>query len=298
MREMVLGQDASFTLNSFIKRYNSDLANDFGNLFSRVSTLIVKNFENTIPNCGKLTKEETEVRNNSEAVTKSVNDLIEKMRINEAIEEILQFVRSINKYMEKQAPWKLVNTDKSAAARVLYTAAEALRISALLLHPVMPNRTKIILDVLGTDGTELSWGILRSGTSLKKHSPLFPRIKVDVPVVEGKKEPDNVITYDEFEKVELKTALVVEAEKIDGADRLLKLQLEVGDDKRQIVAGVAEYYDPEELINKMIVIVANLEPVTIRGIESNGMLLAAKKGKDLSLIIIDSDKVESGTRVF
>ncbi|MEE8341433.1 MAG: methionine--tRNA ligase [Candidatus Neomarinimicrobiota bacterium] len=300
MREMVLGQDASFTLDSFIKRYNSDLANDFGNLFSRVSTLIVKNFENTIPNCGKLTKEETKVRNNSEAVTKSVNDLIEKMRINEALEEILQFVRSINKYMEKQAPWKLVNTDKSAAARVLYTAAEALRISALLLQPVMPNRTKIILDVLGTDGTELSWGILRSGTSLKKHSPLFPRIKVEVPVVESKKEPepDNVITYGEFEKVELKTALVVEAEKIDGADRLLKLQLEVGDDKRQIVAGVAEYYDPEELINKMIVIVANLEPVTIRGIESNGMLLAAKKGTELSLIEIDSTNVESGTAIF
>ncbi|MEE9572038.1 MAG: methionine--tRNA ligase [Candidatus Neomarinimicrobiota bacterium] len=300
MREMVLGQDASFTLESFIKRYNSDLANDFGNLFSRVSTLIAKNFENIIPECGELRKEEIEVQSNAESVIERVNRLIEKMRISEAIEEILQFVRSINKYMEQQAPWKLVISDKSAAARVLYTAAEALRISALLLHPVMPNRTEIILDVLDTNDTELKWGILKSGTILKKHSPLFPRIKVDVPVIDTIKQAnqENVITYDEFEKVELKTALILEAEKVEGADRLLKLQLEVGEEKRQIVAGVAEYYKPEELIAKMIVIVANLEPTIIRGIESNGMLLAATKGKELSLIVIDSDNIESGKRIF
>jgi methionyl-tRNA synthetase len=121
-----------------------------------------------------------------------------------------------------------------------------------------------------------------------------------VPVVNKNKEKtlENVITYDEFEKVELKTALVLEAEKIEGVNRLLKLQLEVGKGKRQIVAGIAEYYNPEELINKMIVIAANLEPATIRGIESNGMLLAAKKGKELSLIVIDSDNVKSGTRIF
>ena len=300
MREMVLGQDASFTLESFIKRYNSDLANDFGNLFSRVSTLIAKNFENVIPELGELTLKEIKVQKKAEFVIEQVNELIKKMRINEAIEEILQFVRSINKYMEQQAPWKLVKSDKLAAARVLYIASESLRISALLLHPVMPNRTEIILDALGTIDTELKWGILKSGTILKKHAPLFPRIKVEAPVVEKIKvtAQENVITYDEFEKVELKTALVLEVEKVEGANRLLKLQIEVGDEKRQIVAGVAEYYEPEELISKMIVIVTNLEPATIRGIESNGMLLAAKKGKELSLIIIDSDNVESGVGIF
>jgi methionyl-tRNA synthetase len=300
MREMVLGQDASFTMNSFIKRYNSDLANDFGNLFSRVSTLIAKNFDNVIPGYGELTEDETKVKTNAESVIRQVNELIEKMRINEAIEEILQFVRSINKYMEQQAPWKLVKSDKSAAGRVLYTAAESLRVSALLLQPVMPNRTEIILDALGTNDAELKWGILKSGTILKKHTPLFPRIKIEEPAPEKVKQTiqENIITYDEFQKVDLKTAKVLEAEKIEGADRLLKLQIEVGDDKRQIVGGIAEYYEPEELIGKMIVIVANLEPVTIRGIESNGMLLAAKKGKDLSLIIIDSDKVESGVGIF
>lgn len=299
MREMVLGQDASFTMESFIKRYNSDLANDFGNLFSRVSTLIAKNFANVIPEYDELTEEETKVQKNAESVIVHVNKLIEKMRINEAIEEILQFVRSINRYMEQQAPWKLVKTDKSAAARVLYTAAEALRVSALLLQPVMPNRTEIILETLDVSGTELKWGILKSGTVIKKHAPLFPRIKVETPVVEKIKDfaNENVITYDEFQKVELKSALVLEAEKVEGADRLLKLTLEVSKEKRQIVAGVAEYYKPKDLIDKMIVIVANLEPVTIRGIESNGMLLAAKKGKELSLIIIDSDKVKSGVKI-
>jgi methionyl-tRNA synthetase len=300
MREMVLGQDASFSMESFIKRYNSDLANDFGNLFSRVSTLIAKNFENKIPQFDELTDEETKVQKRAEFVIEQVDELIKKMRINEAIEEILQFVRSINKYMEQQAPWKLVKSDKLAAARVLYTASESLRISALLLHPVMPNRTEIILAALGTIGTELKWGILKSGKILKKHAPLFPRIKVETLMVEKIKTTvqENVITYDEYEKLELKTALVLGAEKVKGTDRLLKLQIEVGDEKRQIVAGVAEYYNPEELINKMIVIVANLEPSTIRGIESNGMLLAAKKGKELSLIIIDSENVDSGTRIF
>ena len=300
MREMVLGQDASFTMESFIKRYNSDLANDFGNLLSRVSTLITKNFESVIPEYIELTDEENKVQANAETVIKQVNGLIAKMRINEAIEEILQFVRSINRYMEQQAPWKLVKSDKSVAARVLYTAAEALRVSALLLEPVMPNRTEIILNTLDANGTELKWGILKSGTVIKKHSSLFPRIKVEEPVAEKVKQTiqENVITFADFEKVELKTALILEAEKVEGADRLLKLQIEVGDEKRQIVGGIAEYYKPEELIGKMIIIVANLEPVTIRGIESNGMLLAAKKGKDLSLIIIDSENVESGIKIF
>jgi len=300
MREMVLGQDASFTMESFIKRYNSDLANDFGNLFSRVSTLIAKNFENVIPEPSELTVVEIEIQKHAESVIKQTNNLIEKMRINEAIEEILQFVRSINRYMEQQAPWELVKTDKSAAARVLYTAAESLRVSALLLQPIMPNRTKIILDIFNAMDTELKWGKLKSGIVIKKHSPLFPRIKVEKSIVKKVKESEqeNVITYDEFQKIELKTALILEAEKVEGSDRLLKLKIAVGGEKRQIVGGIAEHYKLEELIGKMIVIVANLEPITVRGIESNGMLLAAKKGEDLSLIIIDSNKVESGTRIF
>lgn len=300
MREMVLGQDASFTPESFIKRYNSDLANDFGNLFSRVSTLIYKNFNGIVPEQGEITSPEIAVKSDADTVVTKVNKLIAKMRVNEVIEEVLQFVRSINRYMEKQAPWKLVKTDKLAAERVLYTAAESLRISAILLHPVMPNRTEIILDVLGANDLKLDWGMLKSGTKLKKHKPLFPRIKIEeVAQKQDKKEiSENVINYDEFSKVDLKTALVLDVEKVEGADRLLKLQIEVGNEKRQIIGGIAEHYSAEELIGKMIVIVANLEPATIRGIESNGMLLAAKKGKELTLVTIDNDKVKSGMKIF
>jgi len=303
MREMVLGQDASFTPESFVKRYNSDLANDFGNLFSRISTLISKNFDGKIPKPEKSTDEELNIQKSATVVIKLVTVLIEKMRINEAIEEILQFIRSINKYMEQQAPWKLVKTDMSAAATVLYTAAESLRISALLLQPVMPNRTEIILDTLNVVDRELKWGKLQTKNVIKKHQPLFPRIKFEevdsnnIPTQKAVTQ-DNIITFDDFEKVELKTALVVEAEKVEGADRLLRLQIEVGDEKRQIVAGIAEHYTPEDIIGKMIIIIANLEPATIREIESNGMLLAAKKGKELSLITIDSDKVKCGMKIF
>ncbi len=303
MRGMVLGQDASFTPESFIKRYNSDLANDFGNLFSRISNLINKNFGGIIPSVENFTGDEKKVQDESEITIVRVNELINEMRINDGIEEILQFVRSINRYMEQQAPWKLVKTDKPAAERVLYTAAEALRISALLLHPVMPNRTKTVLDVLGNTNDGLIWGKLNTGTKLKDHELLFPRIKIEKPKENEPKKSkkpivENVISYEDFEKVELKTALVSEGERVEGADRLLKLQIEIGEEKRQIVAGVAEHYSPEELVGKMIIVVANLEPVEIRGIESNGMLLAAKKGKELTLVTIDSSAVKSGMRIF
>ncbi|MBL51318.1 MAG: methionine--tRNA ligase [Candidatus Marinimicrobia bacterium] len=177
MREMVLGQDSSFTMESFIQRYNSDLANDFGNLLSRVSTLIKKNYDGTIPVPGELTDAELSIKANGETLVNIVQKKIEGMRINEAIEETMQYIRSVNRYMEENAPWKLVKEDKVAASRVLYTAGEALRIGAILLSPVMPNRTAILLDVLNVGGLKLSWGGLIPGRQLKDHEPLFPRVK-------------------------------------------------------------------------------------------------------------------------
>ena len=177
MREMVLGQDANFTIESFIKRYNSDLANDFGNLLSRVSTLMKKNYDGKIPESGELTEAELKIKSRGESLGKLVKDMIEEMRINDAIEETMQYIRSVNKYMEESAPWKLVKEDKEAAGRVLYTAGEALRISAVLLSPVMPNRTEILLEALNAKGENLDWGGLKSGSELKDHKPLFPRVK-------------------------------------------------------------------------------------------------------------------------
>ena len=303
MREMVLGQDASFTMESFIKRYNSDLANDFGNLLSRISNLLKKFFDGKIPMDEDDSPEGMVIKENGIKVVSDVWNYIDSMQVNEAIETTLQYIRSVNKYMETMAPWKLAKSDNDAAGKVLFTAAEALRISAVLLAPVMPNRTQIVLETFNAAGSSLEWGGLTPGKSLNKHDVLFPRIdpkKLERPSQSnGKKtEPNNVITFDEFQNVELKTAKVLEAEKVEGADKLLKLQIEVGDEKKQIISGIAQHYSTENLIGKMIVVVTNLKPATIFGLESYGMLLAAKKGKDLTLITIDGEKVKSGMKIY
>ena len=176
MREMVLGQDSNFTMESFIQRYNSDLANDFGNLLSRISTLMKKNYDGRIPDPGKLSEEELRIKTEGESLCGTVNGMIKNMRLNDAIENTMQYIRSVNKYMEENAPWKLVKEDKSVAGRILYTAGEALRLGAVLLSPVMPNRTAILLDALNAPGVDLSWGGLKPGKTLKDHEPLFPRV--------------------------------------------------------------------------------------------------------------------------
>ena len=303
MREMVLGQDASFTIESFIKRYNSDLANDFGNLLSRISNLLKKFFDGRIPQDEDDSAEGLDVKSKAVETVAIVREKIDVMRVNEAIEIILQFVRSINKYIETKAPWKLAKEEPEIAGKVLFTAAEALRVSAILLSPIMPNRTQTVLETLGATESGLDWGGLTSGIKVKLHDPLFPRInikKLENSVENhGKKEElENVITFDEFQNVELKTAKILKAEKVDGADKLLKLQIKVGDEQRQIVSGIAQFYSPEELVEKMIVVVTNLKPATIFGIESNGMLLAAKNGRTLTLMTIDSEKVSSGMRIY
>ena len=188
MREMVPGQDSNFTMSSFTKRYNSDLANDFGNLLSRVTRLIQKNFGAELPGWGECTSAENGIKKVAEGTVIKVNELIHAMRINEAIEETMQFIRSINRYMEQQVPWKLVKEDKSAAGRVLITAAEALRLGALLLQPVMPNRTLIVLDTLGAENTKLVWGQHKPGNKLREHSALFPRIKVNIKLPDKEKK--------------------------------------------------------------------------------------------------------------
>ena len=303
MREMVLGQDANFTIESFIKRYNSDLANDFGNLLSRISNLLKKFFDSRIPQDEDDSAEGLDVKSKAVETVAIVREKIEVMRVNEAIEIILQFVRSINKYIETKAPWKLAKEEPKIAGKVLFTAAEALRVSAILLSPIMPNRTQTVLETLGATESGLDWGGLTSGIEIKPHDPLFPRInikKLENSVENhGKKEElENVITFDEFQNVELKTAKILKAEKVDGADKLLKLQIKVGDEQRQIVSGIAQFYSPEELVGKMIVVVTNLKPATIFGIKSNGMLLAAKNGKALTLMTIEGKKVSSGMRIY
>jgi methionyl-tRNA synthetase len=179
MREMVLGLDANFTPDSFIKCFNSDLANDFGNLLNRVSGLIQKNHGGKIPEPGVLTAAEEDIKAQANALPLKIKDLINEYKVQEAVSSALDFVRVLNKYMEAQAPWKLAKTDMPAANRVLYTAAEGLRIATIMLAPVMPEKTAAVLDILGAAGTTPVWGQLKPGTALKVHPPLFPRIEVE-----------------------------------------------------------------------------------------------------------------------
>jgi len=179
MREMVLGQDANFTLDSFIKTYNSDLANDFGNLLNRVGGLIAKNHGGKIPEPGPLTAAEVDIKLQAETLPGKIAHLVDAYQVQEAVVSVVDLVRVLNKYMESQAPWKLAKTDFKAAQRVLYTAAEGLRIATIMLSPVMPQKTAAVLDILGASGTLPVWGQLKSGTVLKSHPPLFPRIELD-----------------------------------------------------------------------------------------------------------------------
>ena len=176
MREMVLGQDANFTMESFIKRYNSDLANDYGNLLNRVSTLIKKNYDGLIPDKGEQTSSEEEIIKSAEALLNGMSNKIKEMKINDSIEDIMKFVRSINKYMEEQKPWKLVKEDKAGAGTILYTAGESMRVATILLSPVMPNRCAEVLHTFNS-GKSLEWGGLKPGVKLNDHETLFPRIQ-------------------------------------------------------------------------------------------------------------------------
>ena len=176
MREMVLGQDANFTVKSFINRYNSDLANDLGNLLSRISTLIKKNYNGQIPKEYSLGEKEQEIRNRSVELVKKFDKNMSSLSINDAIEETLQFVRSINRYFEHKAPWKLVKEDLESAGAVLYTGAEALRICAILLSPIMPKRMKLLRSILNAESSDRTWGNLEPGKLMGEHKPLFPRI--------------------------------------------------------------------------------------------------------------------------
>ena len=176
MREMVLGQDANFTMESFIKRYNSDLANDYGNLLNRISTLIKKNYDGLIPDKGEQTSSEEEIIKSAEALLNGMSNKIKEMKINDSIEDIMKFVRSINKYMEEQKPWKLVKEDKVGAGTILYTAGESMRVATILLSPVMPNRCAEVLHTFNS-GKSLEWGGLKPGVKLNDHETLFPRIQ-------------------------------------------------------------------------------------------------------------------------
>ncbi|MEE9555425.1 MAG: methionine--tRNA ligase subunit beta, partial [candidate division Zixibacteria bacterium] len=297
MREMTLGQDASYSEGSFVVRYNSDLANDLGNLLSRVMKMVISYTDGKIPSPGESDDSDKELQQRAGALIQSIRQKVESYSLSQAVESILELVRATNRYVELNRPWDLAkNNNTERLNSVLYNAAESLRISSILLSPIMPGKCKKIRGQLGLDiDTEVNlescgWGGLKPGLEVIPGDGLFPRVqKPKAASPETKKAEDTRIEYDDFAKLKLKTAKVISAEKVEGADKLLKLQIDLGGEQRQIVAGVAQYYTPEQMVGKTLVIIVNLKPAKIRGVESDGMLLAAKSGKELVLLSTDTD---------
>ncbi|MCF7816775.1 MAG: methionine--tRNA ligase [Kiritimatiellales bacterium] len=326
--EMTLGQDASFTEEAFVKRYNSDLANDLGNVANRVLSMIDRYCDGKIPVRSNSVDTNDPIENNPgmeqdiwiavSAISTEVGEKISAMKLDSAVGSIMSAVRMINVYLQERAPWSLAKQEgkEELLNHCLYTAAECLRVCAGLLYPVMPAKMLELRTALGMAdakphvGKLSKFGVLIPGSAISQPGALFPRIEVEkvdaassrvAPAKQPVKPPkaggtapspstpppDGLITFDQVMNVQLKTAVVLAAEKIEGADKLLKLQIDLGTEKRQLVAGIALHYTPESLIGKTIVVVANLKPAKLRGVESQGMLLAASLGDSLKLVTVD-----------
>jgi len=306
LREMTFGLDANFTEEALVGRLNADLANDLGNLASRATTLIVNSAGGAVPAPGPTGAEETAVREGLERARRDVEAAMEAFAFQRALAAIWEFIGGVNRYVDSQAPWALAKdpAKRERLATVLYTLAESLRCLGILLDPFLPEAAAKLQAAVGGGApafADLTWGRLAPGTRVDKMAALFPRIEAKPltaalsPESGGKAEPAR-ISFDEFAKLELRVAEVVAAEKVAKSRKLLKLTVRVGEETRTLVAGVAEHYAPPDLVGRTVVIVANLEPATLMGIESNGMVLAASHEDKLSLLTLDKE-LPSGAKV-
>jgi len=325
LREIVFGQDGSFSYDALVSRYNSDLANGLGNLASRTLTMIDRYFGGEIPKpprYGVLGNEPGSADFASEALTR-ITTLYDRFSFSLALEGIWELVAWIDKYLTVEKPWTLAEQpeNREQLAKVLYTAAEGLRIVTALAHPVLPQSTEKIWRQLGqttplssVQMDLISWGQLKPGTKIGKLEGIFPRVekseaieRIEAMEQEQSKAPETVaatpaatpaaaatapavsapakIGIEDFAKIEMRVGQVKSAERVAGADKLLQLQVDIGDEVRQIVAGLALAYKPEDLVGRKVVVVVNLQPRKLRGVESNGMIVAASSGPDGSPVL-------------
>ena len=305
LREMNFGLDASFSEEALVGRLNADLANDLGNLASRATTMIVNFGGGRAPQPGPETDADVVVRVALEQAARGVEEAMEGFAFQRALAAIWEFLGVVNRYVDTSAPWVLAK-DPAKRARldtVLYTLAESLRCISILIDPFLPDAAGRIRAAVGGEPprlADLAWGRLAPGAAVQKVSALFPRIEAKVsdeakptapaPTGAGK------IPIDDFRKVELRVAEVLAGERVPKSKKLLKLTVKVGEEVRTIVAGIAEHYEPESLVGRKVVIVANLQPATLMGIESNGMVLAASHEGTLALLALDKD-VPPGSKV-
>ncbi|KQL51615.1 MULTISPECIES: methionine--tRNA ligase [Bacillaceae] len=311
LREVPFGADGVFTPEAFVERVNYDLANDLGNLLNRTIAMINKYFDGSMPAYIKsATPFDQELVDLIDATAVKVENAMEEMEFSIALTAIWQLVSRTNKYIDETQPWMLAKDEEKQEqlGSVMYHLAESLRIISVFLRPFLTRTPEKIWEQLGISEEQAQWesirtfGIIKAGTKVSKGTPVFPRLDVEkeveyiVELMGGKADPEpeeiedeNQITIDDFSKVELKVAEVIGAEPVEGADRLLKIQLDLGSEKRQVVSGIAKFYSPEELKGKKVICVTNLKPVKLRGEVSQGMILAGSKGKKLQLATVDGN---------
>ena len=295
IREMKFGLDSSFSQGALVQRINSDLANDLGNLFSRIISMAHKYFKGCVPQVDPQTEQELDLDLQSSALktTRDFEIFMESFEFQKAMTAVWEFIGQMNKTIDVTAPWVLAKKKSShkQLAAVIYHLLEGLRIISGLIYPVMPDTAKKMQQHLGLDPDDSfyhlnqlrTWKAIAPGTTLLKSVALFPRIEVAEAASDAAAEPPEQpavleikpeITLEEFSRIDLRVATVVHAEPIPKAKKLLKLEVDMGH-KRTLVAGIAENYTAEELIGKQVIVVANLKPAKLMGVVSNGMLLAA-----------------------